>query len=1048
MSTYVLSTDGKVLNNSSEEIKVERLLDDVLLAAHKDLINNFIPSIVSDKVSNLTFSDSTLYDNNITSVSNQFKYETYKGTVIGKDEKLYPTAFGENMVATEGGAQKKQLNFYKPYNSVFDLNLNELKNLDGKNVEGIQIFADEMQLNHLGAPQIYIEPDLLDDNISNVFLSYADIFIASLIPITAISLIQSLLQAAQDGPSDPFGIMPKMGKDSVLPDRLGKYITYIRFDERNSPVLAPLGNIIIDALVSFLNIIEKLTGFPKMKVGKHVLGVAQKLIGNVISFLLGYVFYLLPGFKLNSFDLGFSWQQAGIFLTTLLQDVLGAVTRVDSSRHILNMLNRKIIMNKYFHEEILPKAKTTTGANGNEYDYLGKSLIKFSQFFYKFVSERVAAGDKIFGTLLNDMQKKRKFSFAVQKVREIPLVSADEGNQIGPIPIGSSILTGSNSTNDASQKQLNNLDRSIYSLTTLIKSSHPNANSFFDYHNALIEQNEKMMGVHKDSNGKYAKRLNQEHVKKLERIIDSDYMPFSIQDLRTNELFRFHAFLESFSDTFNVNWDDAGAGFGRMDPIKIYKSTTRSISVDFWLISMNEEDFHNMWWMLNRIIALIYPQWSKPVPGNINNQLHAGMDAVPDSDGSNTGKKGLKFSQPFTQIPTASPVIRLKLGDLFTSNYSKNNLAKIFGFETDPNINSDNLAKKENITIQKIIAAIQSSPDISTNDTSTTTFRKSATYFGHGITSRDKIKSEIDWFEKDSDIYNLITQNSDAESVNLTADNTTNETDNFELSQQISNENNNAIYWESVPAFNNNNQADNRKTGWVPSDIKKGDKFYKMVYYIFDIKGDKNNNKLIIAMSIEIKATSEVKPQLPALTLDQIMLNSYKGVLRKVFNYPDQFESIRNIETFMQSTTIDGKINNPVVKAFESTMGEGLAGTIQTFGVNFDQSIPWEITKGNRAPMGVKITFTMSVIHDILPGLDHNGLMRAPTYRVGSVNRNLFGDSVYNDKIDILPGKNYEFTLEERNVNGATSTAQANEVKVNTQNTPGDTAATTQSPTI
>ena len=42
--------------------------------------------------------------------------------------------------------------------------------------------------------------------------------------------------------------------------------------------------------------------------------------------------------------------------------------------------------------------------------------------------------------------------------------------------------------------------------------------------------------------------------------------------------------------------------------------------------------------------------------------------------------------------------------------------------------------------------------------------------------------------------------------------------------------------------------------------------------------------------------------------------------------------------------------------------------------------------------MLVKITVNFAPIHDIPPGLDHNGMLRAPTYNVGRINNQFFGD--------------------------------------------------------
>jgi hypothetical protein len=252
-------------------------------------------------------------------------------------------------------------------------------------------------------------------------------------------------------------------------------------------------------------------------------------------------------------------------------------------------------------------------------------------------------------------------------MNELPIAQNDEGVKLPvPIPMGSSVLGGSK---DEKKRDLmtSDFNKSIYSLNSLITKTST-ANNYMKYHEALIKQNE---AIYQNKE----KRLSKEHVKELEAIINSDYMPFSIQDLRTNELFKFHAFVEGYSDSFAVGWEDGGAGFGRMDPIKIYRGTSRKISVDFWLISMSPDDFDYMWWMINRLIALIYPQWSAPKPANIENQLRSGL-----LKNENTFS-GIPFSQPFTQIPTGSPLVRLRLGDIFTSNYSKKGLARIFGFD-------------------------------------------------------------------------------------------------------------------------------------------------------------------------------------------------------------------------------------------------------------------------------------------------------------------------------------------------------------------------------
>ncbi len=92
--------------------------------------------------------------------------------------------------------------------------------------------------------------------------------------------------------------------------------------------------------------------------------------------------------------------------------------------------------------------------------------------------------------------------------------------------------------------------------------------------------------------------------------------------------------------------------------------------------------------------------------------------------------------------------------------------------------------------------------------------------------------------------------------------------------------------------------------------------------------------------------------------------------------------------------------NNPVVKAFESNMGRGLAGAITRLDYTWlDADNTWEIDWNSRAPIMAKVTLGFDAIHDIPPGLDHSGYNRAPLYNVGSTMHSISGD-VYSDNGD------------------------------------------------
>ena len=146
-------------------------------------------------------------------------------------------------------------------------------------------------------------------------------------------------------------------------------------------------------------------------------------------------------------------------------------------------------------------------------------------------------------------------------------------------------------------------------------------------------------------------------VEAIETQLDAEYMPFYFHDLRTSEVVSFHAFLTSLADNYDVQYNRTNA-YGRIDDVQVYSKTKRTISMDFVIVSTNKRDFDQMWWKINKFVNFLYPQWSP------------GMRVM--------GTLG-PFRQPFSQIPTASPLIRLRLGDLFRSNFSKFALARIFG---------------------------------------------------------------------------------------------------------------------------------------------------------------------------------------------------------------------------------------------------------------------------------------------------------------------------------------------------------------------------------
>jgi len=148
----------------------------------------------------------------------------------------------------------------------------------------------------------------------------------------------------------------------------------------------------------------------------------------------------------------------------------------------------------------------------------------------------------------------------------------------------------------------------------------------------------------------------------IERALDTMYMPFYFKDLRTGEIIALYAFVEGITDSYSPKWN-ATRGFGRTDPVQVYESTERKIGLSFWIVPMDEQDADEMYYIINKLVAMVYPQWSR------------GTQRV-TADGK------VKFIQPFSQVPTASPLVRMRLGDLFKSNYTPRGLKRQFGYGT------------------------------------------------------------------------------------------------------------------------------------------------------------------------------------------------------------------------------------------------------------------------------------------------------------------------------------------------------------------------------
>ena len=123
----------------------------------------------------------------------------------------------------------------------------------------------------------------------------------------------------------------------------------------------------------------------------------------------------------------------------------------------------------------------------------------------------------------------------------------------------------------------------------------------------------------------------------------------------------FPAFITEFSDSFSVSWGTEQI-FGRMDPIKPYRGTTRRISIAFDVVAPTLEVGRGNMNNYSTLVKMLYPVYSEPLQG---------------------GEKGLG------RTIKAPPLLRIQFLNL-VKNYSDESMEEgllgcISGFNFRPN---------------------------------------------------------------------------------------------------------------------------------------------------------------------------------------------------------------------------------------------------------------------------------------------------------------------------------------------------------------------------
>ena len=518
--------------------------------------------------------------------------------------------------------------------------------------------------------------------------------------------------------------------------------------------------------------------------------------------------------------------------------------------------------------------------------------------------------------------------------------------------------------------------------------------------------------------GGEGQRIPSDVVERMENMLDSEYCPFYFHDIRTNEIVAFHAFLSTLTDTFSPHYSDM-KGYGRMDPVQIYSNTTRNIGLSFIIAATSQEDFDEMWFKINKLVTLVYPQYSRGTK-------------VRSNDNST-------FTQPFSQVLKSSPMIRLRVGDVIKGNYSKFNLARTFGIGTDSVsdlkgeasglagtglgalagkataaldgllddfaldlflgaygsplglgfMNSDKLGAPANRALRAAASQILvngfGNPILSQvigdrlrdPDSVINTAPKSNTLaaVADGLLTGNKgglfefgfMKKTIVFLKPTDGKPYKYTDGDDEEEVRF----------NRPVRGIITNVSTTKI---------DKKGADNMKATRTTYSVQVNDLGAPTQYYR---TGNFHVNHSDLIMDPAFMFNIALLPVLSLGGALDMVMDSVTNEAALAAGVPADTLDISVSDTANFFSSYD----NPIVKAFNSSRGRGLAGFIRRLSIkHLDSSTTWETDWNSRAPKFVKVEMGFSPIHDIQPGIDSQGFNRAPVYNVGRSMEYVAGD--------------------------------------------------------
>lgn len=421
----------------------------------------------------------------------------------------------------------------------------------------------------------------------------------------------------------------------------------------------------------------------------------------------------------------------------------------------------------------------------------------------------------------------------------------------------------------------------------------------------------------------------------FESELGASYVPFYFHDVRTNEMISFHAFLASLTDDYTASYDKA-EGFGRVEAVKIYKGTERRVGLSFYVVATSLPDFDEMWVKINKLITLVYPQYTQGV------QLS-----------SADGEK-YRFTQPFSQLVGASPLVRIRLGDLLRSNYSLFALGRMFGmgnknFKIDGKDfkGADSIDQGALDKLSKALQQIMQNPNGETYAPCAGLYPYFKDPGGLGVSLPVPSIPGVGSSKDGPDFATTFNPGSAYGGI-------------FEVKVKKVHPDNPTLVIGEIQYASKFDTLKAKVKKAADEEYNNSDRKITKVIggtYVFPISSLVPTDKTVNDASANANTVGD----------------ALGGITAKNTDFANAVADFLSVD------------NNAIAKSFKDTGGKGLAGFIESISFDWYDKVTWETERGRVAPKMCKVTIGFSPIHDISPGIDHLGFNRAPVYPVGGM---------------------------------------------------------------